>query len=69
MKIATKSFLKPVVEDLNKYAISDRRKMITAIPVITSKFEPSGSLNDDNNTFEHTKAVMAKIINVVFFDL
>ena len=33
-----------------------------------SKFGPSGSLKDTNIVLEDTRAVMAKIIDVVFFD-
>ena len=43
--------------------------MITAIPITTSKFGPSGSLKNKNITLEHAIDVIPKISNEVFFDL
>ncbi len=69
MKIVNRSLLRPTTGSLNKYAVSDKKYMISAITVTTNKFAPSGSLNMKNNTFEHAIAVMPKMSNEVFFDL
>ncbi len=43
--------------------------MISAIPITTTKFGPSGSLKRENIIFESTIDVIPNIINEVFFDL
>ena len=70
MKITTKSFLGPLhgkVEGYNKYTAKDKKYMITAIPVTTSKFGPSGSLKNKNIARENKIAVTPRITNEIFF--
>lgn len=71
MKIPNKSLLVPIndIEELNKYIAKDKKYMITAIPITTSRFGPSGSLKNKNITLEHIIDVMPKISSEVFFDL
>ena len=75
MKIANKSLLRPVndkdgrVEGFNKYTAKDKKYTITAIPITTNKFGPSGSLKNKNITLEHTIDVTPKMSNGIFFDL
>lgn len=69
MKMASKNFLKPVIEVSNRYTVKDKKYTISAIPMTTSKFAPSGSLKNRNSIFEHTIDVIPKINNEVFFDL
>lgn len=57
-----------MIEKLNKYIVKDKKYTIIAITITISKFAPSGSLKDQNSIFEHTIAVIAKIINEVFFE-
>jgi hypothetical protein len=54
---------------VNKYISTDKKYTITAIPVTTRRFGPSGSLINKNMPLEHTIAVMARISNKIFFDL
>jgi hypothetical protein len=69
MKITNKSFLRLVVGALNKYTAKDKKYTMTAIPVTTSKFGPSGSLKSKNITLEHRIDVATKISSGVLFDL
>ena len=72
-KIASRSLLRPVLmattDGRNKYTVKDKKYRTSANTVTMSKFGPSGSLKKKNIALEHTRAVMAKIINEVFFDL
>jgi hypothetical protein len=54
---------------VNKYAANDKKYMIDAIPITTSKFGPSGSLKRKNIALEHAMDVIPKISNEVLFDL
>jgi hypothetical protein len=67
IKIANKSFLE--LGMLNKYATKDKKNTITAVPITTRRFGPSGSLKNKNITLEQTMDVMPRIISEVFFDL
>ncbi len=69
METANKNLLRSLIEELNKYAVRDSKYTTSDIPRTISKFGPSGSLKNTNNTLEHKIAVTAKIMNVVVFDL
>lgn len=69
MEIASRSLLRPVAERPNRYNGKDKEYIITAIPVTTRRFGPSGSLKNKNSALEHTIEVMPKISREVFFDL
>jgi len=69
MKIAAKNFLGAVKEDLNKYTVKDKRYKINASPITTSKFGPSGSLNNKKSNLEHERDIIPRISNEVFFDV
>ncbi len=69
MAIASKSLLRPVIDDLNKYAVKDTKYRISAITTTMSKFGPSGSLNNENSILEHARAVTARMSSEIFFDL
>jgi len=69
MKTTNKSFLRPVIEKLNKYTAKDKKYIIAAIPTTTRRFGPSGSLKNKNISLEHTIAVIPRNISEVFFDL
>jgi hypothetical protein len=71
MKIPNKSLLIPIndTEELNKYIVKDKKYMITAIPITTSRFGPSGSLKHKNINLESKTDVTNKISNDIFFDL
>ena len=69
MQIANRSLLSPVVEGTKDHTIKDEKYRITAIPVTTSRFGPSGSLNSRNIALEHTRDVIPRISNDVFFEL
>ena len=70
MKTANKILLKPFNDKrLNKYTNNDKKYTITAIPITTNKFEPSGSLKNKNKTFEHKIDVIAKMSNDIILDL
>jgi len=43
--------------------------MISASPITTSKFGPSGSLKNKNSNLEHARDIIPKISNEVFFDV
>ncbi len=66
MTIANKSFLAP--DNLNTYAVKDKKYTKTAIPVTIRRFGPSGSLNKKKSARENTMAVTARIRNEIFFD-
>src|SRR5678815_3927662 len=68
MQIANRSRLR-LVEGMNDHTIKDAKYRITANPVTTRRFGPSGSLKRKNNTLEHTRDVMPRISNEAFFDL
>jgi len=72
MKIAAKSLLRPVSNEgkgYNKYAATDKKYTIAAVPTTTSKFGPSGSLKKKNSAREQRIDVTARISNEIFFDL
>lgn len=69
MLTANNSFLRPIIEGVNKYTVKDNKHRMSAIPVTINKLAPSGSLKDKNSSLEHATAVTAKINNEVFFDL
>ncbi len=69
MEIANKSLLVAVIGGLNKYTVKDKKYTISAIPITTTKFGPSGSLNNQNSTFEHAIDVTPKISNGAFLNL
>ena len=69
MQSANRSLLRPVVEGMNDHTIKDEKYRITAIPVTTRRFGPSGSLKSKNNVLEHTRDVIPRISNDVFFEL
>lgn len=69
MEIANRSLLRAMVEEVNIYTSNDRKYMIAAIPILTTKFAPSGSLKNKNIIFEQTIDVIPKINNGVFFDV
>lgn len=72
MKITNKSLLR-VIDDrdkgLNKHIAKDKKYIITAIPITTRRFGPSGSLKKKNITLEHTTDVIPNISSGIFFDL
>lgn len=70
MKIATKSFLRLVVnKGARACTATDTPYKISAITTTMSRFGPSGSLKSEKNIFEHTRAVTPRISNEVFFDM
>ena len=69
MQSAERSLLSPVVKGMNDHTSNDEKYRITASPVTTSKFGPSGSLNRKNNVLEHMSAVIPSVSNDVFFDV
>ena len=69
MQIANRSLLRPVVEGMNDHTIKDGKYRITAIPVTTRRFGPSGSLKSKNNVLEHARDVIPRISNDAFFEL
>jgi hypothetical protein len=69
MRIANESFLKPLIEKLNKYTARDKKYTIAAVTKTISKFGPSGSLKSTNIALEQIIEVMPKIINEILFDL
>ena len=69
MQSAERSLLSPVVKGMNDHTSNDEKYRITANPVTTSKFGPSGSLNRKNKVLEHTSAVIPSVSNDVFFDV
>jgi len=69
MKIAAKSFFGAVIEELNKYTVKDKKYKINASPITTSKFGPSGSLNNKKSNLEHARDITPRIRNEVFFDV
>jgi hypothetical protein len=69
MQSAERSLLSPVVKGMNDHTSNDEKYRITASPVTTSKFGPSGSLNRKNNVLEHTSAVIPSVSNDVFVDV
>lgn len=52
-----------------KYATRDNKYTISAIPITTSKFGPSGSLKSANNTREHAMDVNPRIKSEASLDL
>lgn len=56
-------------KEFDKYRVKDKKYMIAASPITISKFGPSGSLINMNDTLENTIAVIARIINEIFLDL
>jgi hypothetical protein len=54
---------------IRKDIVKERKYTITAIPITTSRFGPSGSLKKRNITREHMRDVRPRVSNEVFFDL
>ena len=69
MQSAERSLLSTVVKGMNDHTSNDEKYRITASPVTTSKFGPSGSLNRKNNVLEHMSAVIPSVSNDAFFDV
>jgi len=57
------------VKGANTYTAKDRKYMIAANTITTSKFGPSGSLMKKNTVREQTRDVIPKINNGIFCDL
>lgn len=61
--------MKSTAEGINKDAPKDTKYTITATPVTTNKFGPSGSLKNRNSILEHAREVIANISSEVLFDV
>ncbi len=68
-KIVSKSLLRLVIENLNKYTIQDKKNKTNAIPITTTRFGPSGSLKSRSSILDKISDVTAKMSNEIFFDL
>ncbi len=65
----TKRSLFKAVNDRKGYITKDRKYMTEAITVTTKRLGPSGSLIASNIALEHVRAVTARIVSEIVFDL
>jgi hypothetical protein len=54
---------------MREYVPKDKKNIIAANPIITTRFGPSGSLEKENSIIEHIIDSIPKIIHRLIFDL
>jgi hypothetical protein len=68
-KIIKKNLLRPIIDELNKDTVKDKRYTTIAITMTTNRFGPSGSFINKNIVLVKMIEVIPKINDGIFFEV